>query len=105
MTNKQLAQLNPSFSYQVYLSDNATGATKELNANIRAAIRSCAQSSQSKIPLDFLQRTNSFLQPWWDFLKQHYMSEIPLSTIMTEDVETYMVESYQKQGFFPSKQT
>ena len=102
-TNEQLAALNPDFSYQVYFGNNATGAATELNANIRSAIRSCAQIATSVLPPTFLQLTTSFLQPWWDWLKANHLTQIPFSGIMTPCVEDYMVASYQKQGFFNSK--
>jgi hypothetical protein len=101
--NEQLAQLNKNFTYQVYFSNNATGAAQELNADPRSAIMSCAQIAPSVLPPTFLQLATSFLQPWWDFLKAHKLKQIPFSGIMTTCVEDYMVASYQKQGFFPSK--
>jgi hypothetical protein len=104
-TNEQLAALNKNFSYQVYFGNNATGAAAELNANVRSAIRSCAQIATSVLPPTFLQLTTSFLQPWWDWLKANHLTQIPFSGIMTPCVEDYMVESYEIQGFFNSKRT
>ncbi|KAF2400293.1 alpha/beta-hydrolase [Trichodelitschia bisporula] len=99
-TNAALAQLNPSFSYQVFLGSNPTGAARELNADIRSAIRSCAQMGNSTTPKDFLQRNDTFLGPWREFEKTNNLKEIPFSGIMSRQVEDYMVASYQKQGFY-----
>lgn len=104
-TNEQLAQLNQNFTYQVYFGNNATVAAKELNANVRSAIRSCAQIATSVLPPTFLQLTTSFLQPWWDWLKLKHLTQIPFSGIMSACVEDYMVSSYEIQGFFNSKWT
>lgn len=101
--NTKLAELNPHFSYQVYLSANATGAAKELDADPRSAIRSCAQVADSVLPKSFLTKTNTFLGPWREFMKERNITEIPFSAnMMTPLVENYMVESYKKSKFFNS---
>ncbi|KAK2811776.1 hypothetical protein FQN50_001814 [Emmonsiellopsis sp. PD_5] len=99
-TNEELAALNPFFSYQVYLGNEPEVAAKELDADPRSAIRSCAQVADSKLPKDFLQRNNTFLQPWIEFQEENGLDEIPFSGIMSSKVEDYMVESYKKQGFY-----
>jgi hypothetical protein len=87
----------------MYLSTNAPGAAKELDADPLNAIRSCAQVADSQLPSTFLQLNNSFLKPWYDFIKTKKLRDIPVSGIMTEVVEKYMVKSYKKQGFYNSK--
>ena len=102
-TNEQLVQLVPSFGYQLYLSRNATVAADELNADVRQSIRSCAQTADSKVPSDFLHPVDTFLGPWEEFEQENGLTEIPASGIMNQEVEDYMVESYQKQGFYNSR--
>jgi soluble epoxide hydrolase/lipid-phosphate phosphatase len=102
-TNRGLAALNPFFSYQVYLSENATGAAAELDADPRASIRSCAQVASSKVPATFLARNDTFLGPWKEFMRSLGLKEVPFSGIMSRLVEDYMVMSYKKQGFYNSK--
>ncbi|KAK2782760.1 hypothetical protein FQN53_009621 [Emmonsiellopsis sp. PD_33] len=99
-TNEELAALNPFFSYQVYLGNEPEAAAKELDADPRSAIRSCAQVADSVLPKDFLQRNDTILQPWIEFQEQNGLDEIPFSGIMSPKVEDYMVESYSKQGFY-----
>lgn len=101
-TNAELAALNPSFSYQVYLSNQAEAAGQELDADPRSAIRSCAQVLDSEIPDDFLRRNDSFLGAWEDFQNENNLTEIPFSGIMSKLVEEYMVREYEKQGFYNS---
>jgi hypothetical protein len=100
--NTQLVQLVPTLGYNIYVSANATGAAKELDADPRSAIRSCAQVASSTVPATFLSGLTSFLQPWEDFEKENNLTEIPFSGFMTKQVEDYMVLQYQKQGFFNS---
>jgi hypothetical protein len=102
ISNDGIVQLEPSFGYTLYLSKNATGAAAELNADPLAAIRSCAQVASSVVPSDFLIDQTSFLGPWRRFDQQHGYKQIPASGILTPVVEQYMVESYQKQGFYNS---
>jgi len=87
----------------VYLGSNPVGAAKEMDADPRSAIRSCAQVGNSTLPKDFLKRTDTFLGPWTEFEQAHGLKEIPFSGIMTEKVEDYMVMSYKKQGFYNSE--
>ncbi len=74
-----------------------------MDADPRSAIRSCAQVAATKPPATFLADQTSFLEPWYQWEKQNNVTEIPFSGIMSREVEDYMVESYQKQGFFNSK--
>ena len=92
-----------SFAYQIFLGSNPTGAAKELDADPRSAIRACAQIAGGLRPKDFLQRTTTFLGPWYDLLKEKSLQEIPMSGIMSKRTEDYMVESYKKQGFYNSR--
>jgi len=87
MATRELAKANPSFSYQVYLGENPKGAAKELDSDVRSAIRSCAHVGNSVLPAQFLKKG---------------LEEIPVSGIMTEEVEDYMVKSYKKQSFYNS---
>jgi hypothetical protein len=89
----------------VYLSTDAPGAAKELDHDPLNAIRSCAQVADSQLPPTFLQLNNSFLKPWYDFIKAKRLRNIPASGIMTDVVEKYMAKSYKKQGFYNSKST
>ena len=98
-----MAKVNPSFSYQVYLGENPKGAAKELDSDVRAAIRSCAHVGDSVLPAQFLKKVDSFLGPWREFNKANGLEEIPVSGIMSKVVEDYMVESYEKQGFYNSE--
>jgi hypothetical protein len=43
------------------------------------------------------------LKPWYDLIKVKKLLDIPVSGIMTDVVEKYMVKSYKKQGFYNSK--
>ncbi|KAK5996535.1 Epoxide hydrolase A-like protein [Cladobotryum mycophilum] len=95
--NEKMVEISPGFGYQLYLTNNARGAAAELDADPRAAIRSVAQLSSAKWPKNFLQLETSFLGPWKQELKG---GEIPFSGIMSQQVEDYMVASYQKQGFY-----
>ncbi|KAK2768283.1 hypothetical protein FQN54_000136 [Arachnomyces sp. PD_36] len=99
-TNEELAALNPSFSYQVYLSNTPELAAQELDADPRSAIRSCAQVADSQVPEDFLLRNDTFLGPWEEFQEENGLDEIPFSGIMDEVVEDYMVKAYSKGGFY-----
>lgn len=101
-TNAELAALNHSFSYQVYLSNQPEIASEELDADPRSAIRSCAQVADSEVPGEFLRRNDSFLEPWEEFQDKNNLTEIPFSGIMSELVEEYMVRAYEKQGFYNS---
>ncbi len=67
------------------------------------AIRSCAQTADSVVPSNFLSEQKTFLGPWKDLLAEKNLKEIPLSGIMSQEVEDYMVKSYKKQGFYNSK--
>lgn len=97
-----MAALNPSFSYQVYLSNQPETGAEELDADPRSAVRSCAQVADSRVPEEFLRRNDTFLGPWVEFEQENNLTEIPFSGIMTEVVEDYMVEAYEKQGFYNS---
>jgi soluble epoxide hydrolase/lipid-phosphate phosphatase len=70
-----------------------------MNVDIRKSIRSCAQTANSTIPVDFLTSTTNFLGAWNTHLSANHLSQIPASGIMTQLVEDYMVLSYSKQGF------
>jgi hypothetical protein len=102
MATRELAKANPSFSYQVYLGENPKGAAKELDSDVRSAIRSCAHVGNSVLPAQFLKKTDTFLGPWREFVQAKGLEEIPVSGIMTEEVEDYMVKSYKKQSFYNS---
>lgn len=97
--------MNPKFAYQTFLGQTPDKAAKELDADPRAAVRSCAQKADSELPETFLTRTDTFLGPWYDFIKERGLAEIPFTGIMTREVEDYMVESYKKQGFYNSEFT
>ncbi|RDL32443.1 uncharacterized protein BP5553_08899 [Venustampulla echinocandica] len=99
-TNEQFSQVAPNLGYTFYLSNNATGASKEMDADPRSAIRACAQIAATVPPHDFLSSKTSFLEPWNEWEKENNVTTIPFSGIMSQEVEDYMVESYQKQGFF-----
>jgi hypothetical protein len=99
----ELASQIPSFSYQVYLSATPEIAAEELDADPRQAVRSCAQLAKSPFPSDFLRHNDTFLGPWVEWEKQRNLTEIPVSGIMERVVEDYMVEAYEKQGFYNSK--
>lgn len=99
LPNTDLASINPHFGYQVYVGDNPDLAAKEMDADIRKSIRSCAQTAKSGVPTDFLIPTTNFLGPWNTYLAAHNLKEIPASGIMSQVVEDYMVYSYKKQGF------
>jgi soluble epoxide hydrolase/lipid-phosphate phosphatase len=101
--NEALSKINPSFSYQVFLGKTPEAAAKEMNADIRSSIRSCAQIANSTLPKDFLQRNDTFLGPWRELQKTMGWNTIPASGIMSAKVEDYMVKSYSKQGFYNSK--
>ncbi|KAF1988961.1 alpha/beta-hydrolase [Aulographum hederae CBS 113979] len=90
----------PKFQYQLYLATNPRGAARELDADARQSIRSCARLGDDKIPADFLTKTDTFLGPWETFDAQQGVGEIPASGIMSGVVEDYMVASYKKQGFY-----
>lgn len=103
MQTTELAAANPSFSYQVYLGSMPKQAAKEMDSDIRSAIRSCAQVADSVIPAQFLKKTDTFLGPWKEFVRAQGLKAIPFSGIMTSEIEDYMVKAYQKQGFYDSE--
>jgi hypothetical protein len=74
-TNEELAALNPFFSYQVFLGNEPKAAARELDADPRSAIRSCAHVGDSLLPADFLRRNDTFLQPWVDFQKDNGLTD------------------------------
>ena len=92
----------PTLGYTFYVSNNATGAAAEMNANIRMTVRSVAQIASSTVPSTFLADETSFLEPWFQFDEEHNLTEIPFSGIMTPLIEDYMVHMYSIQGFFHS---
>jgi hypothetical protein len=92
----------PTLGYTFYVSNNATGAAAEMNANIRSTVRSVAQIASSTVPSTFLADETSFLEPWFQFDEEHNLTEIPFSGIMTPLIEDYMVQMYSIQGFFHS---
>jgi hypothetical protein len=102
-TNEALAKANKFFSYHVFMANSPEKAAKEMDADHRSAIRAVAHIADSKLPAEFLTRTDTFIGPWRDYIKANNLSEIPFSGIMTKKVEDYMVESYKKQGFYNSK--
>lgn len=75
----------------------------ELDADPRNAIRSCAQVATTDVPEKFLKDQTSFLKAWREDNKEHNRTDIPFSGIMSKKVEDYMVESYEKQGFYNSR--
>jgi len=95
-----LATINPHFGYQLYLGGTPDVAAREMNADIRASIRSCALTANSSFPPTFLQPNDTFLKPWKDYEDANNLSEIPISGIMSSEVEDYMVAQYTKQGFY-----
>jgi hypothetical protein len=105
LSTPELAGLIKTFTYQLYLGENATAAAAELNAQMRMALRSVARIGTSFIPSDFLTYNNTFLKPWTTWLQANNLSEIPLSGLMPQSIEDYMVSAYSKhpKGFYESK--
>ncbi|KAK5994734.1 Epoxide hydrolase A-like protein [Cladobotryum mycophilum] len=97
---EKLVEIAPGFGYQLYLSNNASGGAIEMDADPRNGIRSCAQIATSEVPEHFLKDQTSFLQSWYEDNKKNGRKDIPFSGIMSQEVEDYMVASYQKQGFY-----
>ncbi|KAF1983783.1 alpha/beta-hydrolase [Aulographum hederae CBS 113979] len=94
-----LSVLNPSFGYQVYLSEAPEKAAAEMDADPLSVIRATAQVAQTKVPENFLKLRDGFLQPWLEQDRQNNYTEVPFSGIMSKKVEDYMVSAYRKQGF------
>lgn len=99
---EKLVEIAPGFGYQLYLSNNATGAAMELNEDPRNAVRSCAQVANSEVPGKFLKDQSTFLGAWREENLKYNRTNIPSSGVMSKKVENYMVESCEKQGFYNS---
>ena len=67
------------------------------------SIRAAARTAKDPYPKNFPGDQTSWINSWNEFDKEHNLTEIPFSGIMTKKVEDYMVESYQKQGFYHSE--
>ncbi|KZO94098.1 alpha/beta-hydrolase [Calocera viscosa TUFC12733] len=93
MPIEAMTQYLPKLTYQIYFANDTTGATTELDSDIRRTLRGTLRSVQSPPPAAFLTSTTSFMEAWAD------VADIPAIPFMTEDEEDYMVESYTYQGF------
>ena len=61
---KELSEIVPSLSYQLFFDNRTSEAAQELDRDVRRALRATLRSVSSAPPKDFLISKTSYLGAW-----------------------------------------